>query len=76
MKFFRKILRRFGYCKLHYDIYTVAEFKEYCQQGLFIDYGGFGYPIKDSKAYRTIIIKPSRLEEIPEDTTHIVWYNR
>ena len=58
------------------DVYTVEEFKEQVKNGSFIDYDGFGHPVKDRKADRSIDIKPSRLERIPKDTTHIVWYNR
>jgi len=58
------------------DVYTVEEFREFVDSGMFIDYDGFGYPVKDSKADPNIWIKPSRLYEIPEDATHIVWYNR
>ena len=58
------------------DVYTVGEFKEYCDDGAFIDYDGFGYPVKDGLADTKIFIKPSKLDDIPEDATHIVWYNR
>lgn len=49
------------------DVYTVAE---------FIDYDGFGYPVKDKLADPYIEIKPSKRKLIPKDATHIVWYNR
>jgi len=58
------------------DVYTVEEFKEFCGAGAFIDYDGFGHPVKDGFADACINIKPSRLSAIPEDATHIVWYNR
>ena len=58
------------------DVYTVKEFKEFCKDGAFIDYDGFGYPVKDKMADPSIWIKPSKLGMIPEDATHIVWYNR
>lgn len=58
------------------DVYTVSEFRDYCDSGAFIDYDGHGYPVKDNMADDSIIIKPSRLHEIPLDATHIVWYNR
>lgn len=57
-------------------IYTVEEFVEYCQDGLFIDYDGFGHPIKDKLINPDICIYPSKLNKIPDDATHIVWYNR
>lgn len=58
------------------DVYTISEFNEYCRSGSFVDYDGHGHPVKDRKSDPAIFIKPSRLEEIPKDATHIVWYNR
>lgn len=58
------------------DVYTVEEFIGCVKCGAFIDYDGFGYPVKDKLADTTIEIKPSKLYRIPEDATHIVWYNR
>ena len=58
------------------DVYTIKEFKQSCESGAFIDYDGFGYPIKDKLADNKIIIRPSQLEDIPNDATHIVWYNK
>ena len=58
------------------NVYTIQEFKAICEWGGFIDYDGFGEPVKDSKADGSIEIKPSRLDRIPSDATHIVWYNR
>lgn len=58
------------------DVYTVEEFKEQCIDGGFRDGDGHGYPVKDKKADRRICITPSRLNLIPADATHIVWYNQ
>lgn len=58
------------------DVYTIDEFKEMCELGAFIDYDGFGNPVKDRLADVEIWIKPSQLNKIPADATHIVWYNR
>lgn len=58
------------------DVYTVQEFKEFCASGAFIDYDGYGHPVKDRKSDLEIYIRPSKLNMIPEDATHIVWYNR
>lgn len=58
------------------DVYTVEEFKECCSSKLFIDYDGWGHPVKDGLADPEIDVKPSRVHEIPEDATHVVWYNR
>jgi hypothetical protein len=58
------------------DVYTVEEFKERTRSGMFIDYDGHGYPVKNSTANTGIIIRPSKINDIPEDATHIVWFNR
>jgi hypothetical protein len=58
------------------DVYTIDEFKEHCESGGFIDYDGFGHPVKDSKCDPSFIVKPSEIENIPVDATHVVWYNR
>jgi hypothetical protein len=58
------------------DVYTVKEFLDCVNAGGFIDYDGFGFPVKDKKADTSIYIKPSKCNEIPQDATHIVWYNR
>ena len=59
------------------DVYTIEEFGEQVDDFGFIDSDGWGYPVKDKLADRTIIVKPSSyLADIPKDATHIVWYNK
>jgi len=58
------------------DVYTLEDFIDCVKSGGFIDDDGFGHPVKDDKMNMDIWVKPSRLEEIPADATHIVWYNR
>lgn len=59
------------------DVYTIAEFLENVESGGFIDYDGHGHPVKDKMANSSIIIKPSKCPQcIPDDATHIVWYNK
>lgn len=58
------------------DVYTVSEFKTFVEKGLFIDFDGFGYPVKDGLADPSIIVEPSQLSAIPKDATHIVWFNK
>ncbi len=58
------------------DVYTVEEFKACVKSGAFIDYDGFGHPVKNKLANRFIYVRPSKLGRIPKDATHIVWYNR
>lgn len=62
--------------EMHDDIYTVEEFKIMVKHGVLIDYDGFGYPMKDGLADDEILVYPSRVDDIPEDATHVVWFNR
>ena len=57
------------------ELMTIAEFSQSCESGFFIDYDGFGHPVKDGKM-ANITIVPSRLDLLPPDATHIVWFNR
>jgi hypothetical protein len=52
---------------------TREEFIEDCKNKFFTDYDGYGYPVKNGKV-ATIKIFPSQLN-IPEDATHIIWFN-
>jgi hypothetical protein len=58
------------------DVYTISEFRDHVQDSSFVDHDGYGCPVKDRKADKSIIIKPSRIADIPADATHIVWFNR
>lgn len=57
-------------------IMSVKEFIDCCDVKSFIDYDGFGHPMKDGKYDVSIIVKPSKRKQIPKDTTHILWFNR
>lgn len=58
------------------DVYTVEEFKAHCKSGSFVDYDGYGHPVKDGLEDNSIYIKPSNVATIPKDATHINWFNR
>lgn len=58
------------------DLFTLEEYLSSCRCGAFIDYDGFGNPVKDGKADPNMDIVPSRPQDIPEDATHIWWFNR
>jgi len=59
------------------DVYTVEEFAAHVRANTFIDYDGFGHPVKDKKLDPSITISPSQWPGcVPEDATHIVWYNK
>lgn len=58
------------------DLMTVKDFRDACKVGAFIDYDGFGHPVKRGKMAGEITVIPSKVDEIPEDATHIIWFNR
>lgn len=58
------------------DVYTVEEFRERVASGSFIDYDGHGYPVLGNMADRRVVIRPSTVDTIPADATHIVWFNK
>lgn len=57
------------------DIMTVEAFKSAVEDGSFIDYDGFAHPAI-VKQDSTKNIWPSRIEQLPEDATHVVWFNK
>lgn len=57
------------------DVMTVEAWREACEDGMFIDYDGYGSPMKDGKVAR-MTISPSCRHLVPLDATHIEWYNR
>lgn len=58
------------------QIYSIKAFRQFVSQGTFIDYDGYGNPMKDKMINPSIKIYPSSINEIPSDATHICWYNR
>ncbi|RJR12836.1 hypothetical protein C4588_01670 [Candidatus Parcubacteria bacterium] len=58
------------------DLMDVAEFQEACRLHYFIDYDGYGHPAKNGKMDGRANIFPSKYFELPEDATHVVWFNR
>jgi hypothetical protein len=58
------------------DVMTVEAFTENVEEAAFIDNDGHGYPCKDGKMMSNLRIIPSQIQRIPNDATHIVWFNR
>lgn len=58
------------------DVMAVKEWVECCEVGGFIDYDGFGKPMKEGLVACNCILHPSIRHLIPQDATHIEWYNR
>jgi hypothetical protein len=67
------------------DVFTKKEFIRHCG-GMFTDYDGHGHPAIIPKNTKSpfvkgrvngrIVVKPSRVKEIPEEATHVVWFNK
>lgn len=58
------------------ELMTVDDFRQQVRISAFIDYDGYGHPVRDGKMDRSIDILPSKIEAIPEDATHILWFNK
>ncbi len=54
---------------------TVEEWKEDVRTGMFIDYDGYGHPVRNDMVANDVIY-PSQADSVPDDATHIVWFNR
>ena len=58
-------------------VMSLEDFIEHCEDGMFIDYDGFGHYVKDGKM-SNIDIYPSDVEHnsIRKDFDTIVWFNK
>jgi len=57
------------------NLMTIGEFKENVKSGRFIDYDGWGYPVKND-LYMKRCFFPSEIDRIPKDATHFLWFNK
>lgn len=57
-------------------ILTRVEYIESVKCHALIDYDGYGYPVDCNKMAKNFMLWPSQLEHLPEDCTHVVWFNR
>jgi hypothetical protein len=58
------------------DVMTVEEWRACVESGYFIDDDGIGAPAKDGMMMDDRDAFPSGIDDIPEDATHIVWFNK
>lgn len=58
------------------EVMSLSDFLRSCLDKTLIDYDGHGHPVKDNKMAINILVRPSRLIEIPLDCTHIIWFNK
>ncbi len=64
-------LDRIGYG----DLLSVEDYRDMVEMGALIDYDGFGEPVRDGFVDKDWVVIPSH-DNIPEDATHILWFNR
>lgn len=53
----------------------ISEWKNLVETGFFIDYDGHGSLVSGDKVCETVF-RPSDVNNIPPEATHIIWYNR
>lgn len=60
------------------DLFTIEEFEEMVSYGALNDYDGVGKPVKDELYDWNHDIYPSDVVDklIPEEATHILWFNK
>lgn len=58
------------------DVMTVEDWKAAVRSGSFNDYDGGGKAAKDGKVDKCWIYPSEADASIPEDATHIVWFNK
>lgn len=66
------------YCEtlpLYGDLMDVEAFRNACKTGMYTDYDGHGCPVRDN-LMADEEIKPSQVATIPNDATHVMWFNR
>lgn len=57
------------------DVMDVQLYKESVSSGLFVDSDGHGRPVKDGLV-GNMTLCPSQVDFLPEDATHVVWFNK
>jgi hypothetical protein len=57
------------------DLMEASEWLDAVDNGFFTDYDGFAKPVKDNLMADTRIY-PSNTSALPDDATHVVWFNR
>lgn len=54
----------------------VEDFIEDCKLYRFTDDDGYGRAVKNERVNITLEIKPSKINEIPDDAIYILWFNK
>jgi hypothetical protein len=74
----------FGAIPKYGDLMTLKKFQNTCSEGFLIDYDGHGNPVgPQSGSHKgklrmdpNVTVIPSEWDDVPEGTTHVIWFNR
>jgi len=58
------------------ELISVDRFRAAVLAGNLIDYDGTGHPVRDGRMDGKHYVYPSDPGSVPEDATHIMWFNR
>jgi hypothetical protein len=58
------------------EVIGIRRFKIRVKEGEFTDNDGHGRPLRNGKMDSECLVLASQLDAIPEDATHIQWYNK
>jgi len=58
------------------DLMTVEAFNEACEETMFTDYDGHGYPSDGKMMDREVVVEPSSRAIMLPGATHVVWFNK
>lgn len=66
------------------DLMKLKDFQAYCRDEFFTDYDGTGNPVGCESGFHegqlrmdpNVTIHPSECDDVPEGTTHVMWFNK
>lgn len=66
------------------DLMKLEHFQQHCKDGFFTDYDGTGNPVGCENGFYegqlrmdpNVTIRPSECDDVPEGTTHVMWFNK
>jgi hypothetical protein len=77
----------FGVIKHDGDLMKLEDFQAHCRDSFFVDYDGYGHPVGIESGFfkgdgaplrmdPNVTVIPSECDDVPEGTTHVIWFNR
>lgn len=58
------------------ELMTVDEFEDEVDFALLGDSDGFGRIVRDNMMANYFVVKPTKINEIPNCATHVIWFQR